>query len=205
MRALGSRTASATTRGPDPVIRCLITNGQAARDQTAWLDRLAHWLERGIELVQLRERDLTDAELTRLTRRVMSLPNPHRTKILLNGRADIARLCGTHGVHLRDSGDDPAQFRRPGFLVSAACHTVEGVDRLAAADYIVLAPIFEPLSKTGVGLPLGLAGLRAAAARTTVPILALGGVTPDNEQRCIEAGAAGIAGISYFGDIEERA
>lgn len=187
------------------MIRCLITNGKAARDEAAWLRQLAAWMERGVELIQIRERELTCRELAALTRRVLALANPAGTKILVNDRADIALACGAHGVHLREGsapldGTGPEEFRRNGLLISAACHRAEDVSRLAAADYIVLAPVFDPRSKAASGKPLGLAGIRAAARLTAVPLLALGGITRDNEQSCLDAGAAGIAAITYFGE-----
>ena len=117
----------------------------------------------------------------------------------MNDRADVALACGAHGVHIRDGGAEPGWYRRSDFLVSAACHRVEDIAELAAADYIVLAPIFEPLSKTVSGAVLGIEALREAARQTAVPILALGGITRENEQSCMEAGAAGIAGTSCFG------
>jgi thiamine-phosphate pyrophosphorylase len=67
------------------------------------------------------------------------------------------------------------------------------------AQLILLAPIFSPLSKVANTDPLGLEAITRAAALTPVPILALGGITRANENDCISAGAAGIAGISYFG------
>jgi thiamine-phosphate pyrophosphorylase len=180
------------------VIRCLITDGTSARGEAAWLRHIGAWLERGVELVQIRERELTARQLAELTRKVLGLPNPHDTKVLVNDRADVAMACGAHGVHIRDGGAEPGWYRRPGFLVSAACHRVEDVAGLESADYIVLAPVFQPISKTGSGAVLGVGALREASRLTAVPILALGGVTRENERACVEAGAAGIAGISYF-------
>ncbi len=185
------------------MIRCLITNGKAARDEALWLRHLAAWIERGVELIQIRERDLTARELAALTRQVVALSHATGTKILVNDRADVALAAGAHGVHLREGtapldGAGPERFREQGLLVSAVCHRPEAVGALAAADYIVLAPIFNPLSKAAVAPPLGLAGIRAAARLTAVPLLALGGIARENQQSCLDAGAAGIAAISYF-------
>jgi thiamine-phosphate pyrophosphorylase len=180
------------------VIRCLITNGAASRAESAWLRHIEACMERGVDLVQIREPGLTARQLADLTRKVLRLPNPHATKVLVNDRTDVALACGAHGVHIKEGGAQPDWFRQPGFLVSAACHRVEDVAGLAAADYILLAPIFAPLSKSAAGTALGLDALLDASTRIAVPILALGGVTPENEQSCVDAGAAGIAGISYF-------
>jgi thiamine-phosphate pyrophosphorylase len=178
------------------VIRCLITNGTAAQDEARWLKHLAHWMERGVDLIQIRERELCARDLAALTRKAMALPNPAHTKILVNDRADVAIACGAHGVHLRDGSIGPEFFARPGFLVTAACHDIGKLPALSQADYVLFSPIFrghERDAKT-----FGLAGLRDAARLSPVPLLALGGVTHENERECFAAGAAGIAGISYF-------
>jgi thiamine-phosphate pyrophosphorylase len=73
-------------------------------------------------------------------------------------------------------------------------------DELPAAgiDYALLAPIFRPLSKLGEREPLGLTKLRQVARASKIPILALGGITLENAVDCVEAGAAGVAGITLF-------
>jgi len=176
------------------VIRCLITDGSAS------LASIEYWMTRGVELVQIREPQLTTRRLAEFTRKVLALPNPHGTKILVNDRADVAIACGAHGVHLRDgapscfSGRD---FSRVG-IVTRSAHRLAQLPDITDADYILLAPIFAPLSKTGSAPPLGLEALREACRLTSIPILALGGITESNARQCIEAGAAGIAGISCF-------
>lgn len=124
-------------------------------------------------------------------------------KILVNDRADVAIACGAAGVHLRDRSISPARIRQIAprdFVITVACHSLEGVLRAAGegADYAVLAPIFAPLSKPATAPPLGLDALRSIASNAGIPVLALGGITSENAPRCIEAGAAGIAGITIF-------
>jgi thiamine-phosphate pyrophosphorylase len=121
----------------------------------------------------------------------------------VNDRADVAIACGAAGVHLRDSSVSPVLIRRlaPGdFLITVACHDEAGVLRAQdeRADYAILAPIFAPLSKPLTRPPLGLKRLHGIAAHAKIPIIALGGITAANAQQCIEAGAAGIAGITLF-------
>ena len=186
------------------MIRYLITDGTAGVEEDRWLRHIAWWLERGgVHLVQIRERDLSARRLAELTRKVLRLANPHRTKILVNDRADIALACGADGVHLRDGSILPEQTRRASraprsFIISVACHSSLAVDGAIGADYILLAPVFAPLSKDSAQQALGLSGLSEAVQRTSIPILALGGVTESNAQRCVDAGAAGVAGISLF-------
>lgn len=185
----------------DIPIRCLITDGTAPRNRAAWLAHLDAWIAAGVELVQIREPDLTPRQLAETAREVLRLPNPHGTKILINDRADVAIACGAHGVHLKDGSVAPELFARPGFLVSVALHDPADAENPRGADFIILAPIFAPLSKKKARPALGTEAITARRQVSAIPILALGGITPANARLCIEAGAAGIAGISCFSGL----
>jgi thiamine-phosphate pyrophosphorylase len=123
--------------------------------------------------------------------------------VLINDRADVAIAAEADGVHLRDGSIAAERIRRitnRRLIVSVACHDVASASRAAqeGADYIVLAPVFAPLSKSMPQPPLGLEKLREAAESVAVPVVALGGITETNARACTDAGAAGVAGISLF-------
>ena len=183
------------------MIRCLITDGTASANESRWIEHKVAWLAEGIELLQIRERDLSARQLADLTRKVLRLPNPHGTKILINDRADVAMACGAHGVHLRDGSVLPSAFSRPGFLVGVACHSIADAGKMRGTDFIILAPIFSPLSKSDSRPALGVTAITELAAAVTAPVLALGGITAGNARLCMDAGAAGVAGISYFNGL----
>ena len=180
------------------MIRYLITDGSAVRDERRWLSHIARWMDRGVEFVQIRERGMEARRLAELTRKVIAIPHGPATRILVNDRADVAMAAGADGVHLRDGSVSPALFARDGFVVSVACHDLLSVDLAEGADLILLAPVFAPLSKPAERAALGLKCLRQAVERTRIPVLALGGITAENQWACLDAGAAGIAGISFF-------
>jgi thiamine-phosphate pyrophosphorylase len=159
---------------------------------------LSHWIEAGVELVQIRERDLPTRDLAALTRQVLRIPNPHGTKILVNDRADVAIACKADGVHLRDGAVSPEKFVRPDFLVTVSCHEIEDAQNATGASFVLLAPIFKPLSKVAHRPALGTAAIAELTRRSSIPVLALGGIDNENAGACTDAGAAGIAGITYF-------
>lgn len=169
----------------------------------ALLGAIARNLAAGVEMIQIREKDLPDRALLCLVRGALALPNPRGTRILVNGRADIALAGGAHGVHLPSDALPPRRLRAvtpPNFRIGVSCHTVDEVRRAESegADFTVFGPVFPTLSKKLHGPPAGLERLAEAAAAVRIPVFALGGITLDRIPSCRAAGAAGIAGITLF-------
>jgi thiamine-phosphate pyrophosphorylase len=154
-----------------------------------------------------------------VTKRLTSKPLPIGPALLINSRTDVALAVGADGVHLRSddisatkateiwngAGSTLRDFRRVSDentpaapLIGVSCHSPAEVAQAAAdgATFAVFAPVFEKKAAPGTH-PTGLALLQQAC-RVNIPVLALGGVNLDNVRSCLEAGAAGIAGIRLF-------
>lgn len=181
------------------------------------LEKIAEAARCSVDYIQLREKDLPTRELEALAGeavRAIRLGTGNRelrTALLLNSRTDVALAVGADGVHLPADDILPSQARgilsvhlrnsKPesrNWLVGASCHSLAEVARAAAegADLAVFAPVFEKRD-TPQARPAGLDALHKACQRA-IPVLALGGIKLENARACVEAGAAGIAGIRLF-------
>ncbi len=173
----------------------------------ALLRRIADAARAGIDYIQLREKDLESTELELLARELLRRirDNSSKTKLLINTHVEIALAIGADGVHLPAGSSPPGAIRaawlyqvRRDPVIGVSAHSVNDVldAERGGATFAVLAPIFEK-ARTG-SKPIGIDTLREACAASQVPVLALGGVRPGNVRACLEAGAAGIAGIRLF-------
>ncbi len=163
------------------------------------LDVAARAANDSVEMIQIRAKDLSALDLSDLVRSVLRVAESSR--ILVNTRTDVALACGAHGVHLPAGSMSPDVIRRiapPGFLIGVSCHTILELRAAAAegADFAVYGPVFPSVTKSLT--PIGIEAFREAAASVHLPVYALGGLTAKNAPQCIEAGAAGVAGISLF-------
>ena len=184
-----------------PVI-CLITD-RSRGGEDATVERVRWAAGAGVHLVQVRERDLDGGPLTALVRRCVDAVRGSRARVLVNDRVDVALAAGAHGVHLRADSMPAARVRAicpPGFLVGRSVHARdEAIDAAAAGglDYLLFGTVFATTSKPGRA-PAGLAALAEVASAVTIPVLAVGGVTPDKVDEVVIAGAAGFAAIGMF-------
>lgn len=187
------------------------------------LETISHAARCGVDYVQVREKDLSSRDLEALSGRAVDAVRQLRienqelkTALLVNSRTDVALACGADGVHLRSSDVSPEEVREiwgrsnsailsarlsknmARVTVGVSCHTASEVARAAAegADFTVFGPVFEKQSLPHA-CPGGLDALHAAC-QEGVPVLALGGVTLENAAACLQAGAAGLAGIRLF-------
>jgi thiamine-phosphate pyrophosphorylase len=156
----------------------------------------------GVEMVQIREKDLRAGELEELVTEAIRLTANWGVKILVNDRFDVALSCGAAGCHLPGTGLPVKEVRRvspPGFLIGVSTHHLEEalVAEVDGADFLVFGPVFPTISKPGVS-PAGVEALADVAKNVRIPVFALGGITPERVAEVSGAGVAGVAGISVF-------
>jgi thiamine-phosphate pyrophosphorylase len=164
---------------------------------TSLIDFIKQAAAAGVDMVQIRERDLSAGEVCSIVEAVSGC-----VPTLVNDRADIAAAYAA-GVHLTTRSMPVGVVRAafgPDILIGASTHTIGEVEAAEAggADFAVFGPVFETASKQMYGEPVGVDALQSAATRARIPLLALGGVNISNFRRALDAGAAGVAGISMF-------
>ena len=147
-------------------------------------------------MIQVREKDLSGADLLDLVCRIRDAAAGTKTKVLVNGRLDIALIAGLDGVHLPGDGLPAMQVRPHVRTLGISCHSLEEAIQAErdGVDYIIFGPVFETPGKKAVGID----ALRRITHSLKIPVLAIGGITPQNTAAAVDAGAAGIAAIRMF-------
>jgi thiamine-phosphate pyrophosphorylase len=186
------------------VRRYYITDRHSAGGCDAVLRAIERAIADGVDMIQIREKDLSARELLELTKRAVALASRSTTKILVNTRTDVALAAAADGVHLPAGSVSPETVREvvpAGFLVGVSCHEIRELRRAESegADFAVYGPVF---ASPGKGDPIGIEGLKAGVAAVRIPVYALGGVNKKNAADCLAAGAAGVAAITWFQESE---
>jgi thiamine-phosphate pyrophosphorylase len=163
----------------------------------------------GINLFQIREKNLTTRTLYELTRNVSAITRGTETALLVNDRADVAATAGADGVHLASDSLKADVIRKTfgaNFVIGVSTHSLAeaSIAKDKGADFAVFGPVFETDSKRGFGAPVGVEKLREVTLKLApFPVLALGGVQLENVDECFRAGARGVAAISMLNDPVE--
>jgi thiamine-phosphate pyrophosphorylase len=166
------------------------------------------WLERivplGVKLVQLRIKDGTRANILDQTRRALEMARAHSCQLILNDYWDIALEAGADFVHLGQDdlkGADLAELRNSGIKFGISTHDEAELETALAAepDYVALGPIYETKLKAMPWAPQGLERIRQWRAKIgRLPLVAIGGLTPERAPVVAAAGADSLAVITDF-------
>ncbi|HEX8475737.1 MAG TPA: thiamine phosphate synthase [Pyrinomonadaceae bacterium] len=165
-------------------------------------EQVARLCEGGAGLVQVREKHLSPREFYREALAAVGAARERGARLIVNDRVDIAQAVGADGVHLGQDDLPPEAARAllgERAIIGFSTHTV-GQAREAArlpVDYIAIGPIFTTSSKENPDAVVGLDGLRRVRAEIgAIPLVAIGGITPENARVVLDAGADSVALIS---------
>jgi thiamine-phosphate diphosphorylase len=157
-------------------------------------------LTSGARWVQVRDPAASDVDRLAALDAAVPFARLRGGMVVVNDRADLARLCGAAGVHLGEE-DLPLPEARallgPVAVLGASSHDPASARRAeaAGADYVALGPIFTTGSKSDAGPAIGLSALREVRATVRIPLIAIGGITRDRAAEVLDAGADAIAVI----------
>ena len=155
-------------------------------------------IQAGLRGLQIREKDLPDAQFNHLAERIRKVTEEMPVRIFVNSRVDVARNMNA-GLHLPD-GSDIAGARKilgTGWPIGVSCHSLPGARaaQSAGASFVLVGPVFPTISKHPPTSTLGLDSLSEIAGSIGIPLVAVGGITPNNAPSCIEAGAMAVASV----------
>ena len=192
-------------RLPEPCL-CLVTDRRVG-DEATLVSRVAQAVDGGVDLVQLREKDLHGAQLLELARRLREAIGD-KALLLINERVDVAAalsLTGVaYGVQLGEDAIPVGAARRllapvlgPELLIGRSVHSVEGSKQAVAdgADFLVAGTMFASRTHPGEE-PAGPQLISRIVPECSLPVVGIGGITAGNCGEVISAGAMGVAVIT---------
>ncbi len=191
---------------------CVITDAGLSRERSH-LEVVRAAIRGGATLVQLREKDASTRAMVELAQELRGLTRKAGVPLIVNDRVDVALAADADGVHVGQDDMPAALARRligPNMILGVSATSFEEALRAEqdGADYLGVGPIFPTSSKADAAPPMGLDGLSAVATRVSIPIVAIGGISLQNVEAVVEAGADGIAIISAVvgaPDVEQAA
>jgi thiamine-phosphate pyrophosphorylase len=152
----------------------------------------------GVDIVQVRERELADSDLLRALEQARAVTHRLGVPLVVNDRPDLAVLCGADYVHVGQDDLPVDAARRFGLGVGLSTHGRREIDA-AGADYIAVGPVFETPTKAGRAA-VGVELVGYAAERARVPWFAVGGIDASNVASVVAAGARRIAVVRAIVD-----
>ena len=179
---------------------CLVTDRGLAAGRSVVEIALAA-ARGGATMVQLREKEATTRAFVEQARALKAALAPLGVPLAINDRLDVALAVDADGLHVGQDDMPVEEARRlmgPGKFIGLSITAVDQVLRpdAEAADYLGGGPIYAQRTKEDAAAPLGVEGLRRARSLTRKPIVAIGGLTPDNSAPALAAGADGLAVVS---------
>ncbi len=175
----------------------IITNPQSSYRSIA-----ESCVERGVKMLQLREKSLSDKELIRLGKEIKDITRGSETSFVINDRADIAAICEADFLHLGQDDMSMEEARKivGDMKIGLSTHSIQQVKEalVQKPDYIGFGPVYPTNAKARPDQPVGIEQLKQVLNMASVPVVAIGGIFPENIQTILSAGAKNIAMVRHF-------
>lgn len=157
-------------------------------------------LDAGVDALQLRAKSLAADSLAELAEKILPAAVEARTPFLLNDRIDVAVSVRAHGAHVGQEDLPPSEARAllgSDRILGLSTHSLDELREAQGSpvDYLGFGSIFETGTREGSRV-VGVESLTAAAAASTLPLVAIGGLTVDRAAACAASGCAGVAAVS---------
>jgi thiamine-phosphate pyrophosphorylase len=171
------------------------------------LEQTRYAVAAGLNIIQVRERDLDGRRLAALVAAMRGLTRGSRTRLVVNDRLDVALATGADGVHLRGDSFDATSVRQivpAGFVIGRSVHSEHEARSAGPVDYLVAGTVWSTVSKADLPQSpephplIGPEGVARIVAATSAPVIAIGGITPERAAAIAAAGAAGLAAIGAW-------
>ncbi len=165
-------------------------------------------VRQGVKMLQLREKGMPDRELLDIARRMRAVTAGTATRFMINDRPDIAVLCDADGVHLGQDdlpADEARRIVGPDKIIGLSTHSLAQARAALARhpDYIGFGPVWPTTTKAVPDPAVGTALLREVLAAVPVPVVAIGGIFPENVHEVLAAGAHNFSLVRYLMDTAD--
>jgi len=185
-------------------LNAILDDDAATRAGWSVLDVAAEFLAGGATFIQLRAKQRSSAWLLDTAQQLVELSKRSDARLIVNDRADVARLADAAGVHVGQDDLAPSSVRQllgPDRMIGLSTHSIAQLDAAMdqPIDYVAVGPVFGTVSKDTGYDAVGLTLVKEAAVRARargVPVVAIGGITLDRAEDVLRAGATSVAIIS---------
>ena len=193
--------ASRLDRDLRSMLRLYLVTDPELCSQHGLLETVRDAVRGGVTAVQLRDKTATTSALVKMGRDIATGLADTGVPLIVNDNVEAAIAIGADGLHVGQGDMKVDEARRligPDMLLGLSCETVEDARMTdpAIVDYIGVSPVFATPTKTDHSLAVGIEGLRAIAAATPVPKVAIGGLKSHHFEAIFENGADGVAVVS---------
>lgn len=165
----------------------------------------------GIKMLQLREKNLPDRELIKIGKEIRNITKGTGTKLVINDRPDIAAICEADFLHLGqdDISINDARKIVGDMKIGLSTHSIEQAKEALKNNpsYIGFGPVYPTNAKAIPDKPVGTEQLKQVLGFANIPVVAIGGIFPENIKHVIDAGAKNIVMVRYFmqtGEFDKR-